>query len=89
MSETVHNDASGEIEASVIEDLVFENKTIHALMKGLEKDIDIFKEANEGKGSAPDIVRLTMQLNVLKGKEKRNLASINEIIKKRAENKNE
>lgn len=82
MSETVHNDAAPEVESSVIEDLVFENKTIHALIKGLEEDIETFKGANDGKGSPQDIVRFTMQLNILKAKEKRNLEAINELIKK-------
>ena len=81
MSETVHSDASGNVESSVIEDLVFENKTINALIKGLEEDIETFKKENEGKGNASDIVRFTMQLNILKSKEKRNLEAINELIK--------
>ena len=70
---------------NLVEDLIFENKTINALIKGLEEDIETFKKVNEGKGSAPDIVRFTMQLNILKDKEKRNLSAINELIKKHSE----
>lgn len=70
-----------------VEDLVFENKTINALIKGLLEDIEIFKKANGGKGSAPDIVRFTMQLNILKDKEKRNLSAINDIVKQHASQK--
>ncbi len=66
----------------LVEELIFENKTINALQKGLEEDIETFKKANGGEGSAPDIVRFTMQLNILKDKERRNLAAINELIKK-------
>ena len=66
----------------LVEELIFENKTINALIKGLEGDIEIFKKANGEGGSAPDIMRFTMQLNILKDKERRNLSAINELVKK-------
>jgi translation initiation factor 2B subunit (eIF-2B alpha/beta/delta family) len=68
-------------EREVVEDLILQNRTMDALIKGLSGDIEIFKKANGGNGSAPDIVRFTMQLNIMKDKKARNLAAINQIIK--------
>lgn len=66
-----------------VDDLILQNKTLDALIKGLEGDIEIFKKDNEGKWTPTDIVRFTMQLNVMRDKKKRNLAAINEIITSR------
>ena len=70
----------------LIDDLILQNKTMDALIKGLTGDIEIFKKANGGNGSAPDIVRFTMQLNIMRDKKSRNLAAINAIIKERKNN---
>ncbi len=70
----------------LIDDLILKNRTMDALIKGLTDDIEIFKKAKGGNGSAPDIVRFTMQLNIMKDKKARNLVAINKIIKE--ENKN-
>jgi hypothetical protein len=53
-----------------------------ALIKGLSDDIDLFKKDTEGKWTPADMVRFTMQLNIMKSKKARNLAAINEIVKK-------
>jgi hypothetical protein len=65
-----------------IEDLILQNKTLDALIKGLTGDIEIFKNDKEGKWTPADIVRFTMQLNIMKDKKARNLDAINKIIKK-------
>lgn len=70
-----------------VEDLVLQNQTMDALIKGLSADIEIFKHDKEGRWSPADIVRFTMQLNVMREKKKRNLAAINEIVKKHKEKK--
>lgn len=72
----------------LIDDLILQNKTMDALITGLASDIETFKKANGGNGSAPDIVRFTMQLNIMKDKKARNLAAINKIIKEQ-KNKHE
>jgi hypothetical protein len=64
-----------------VEDLILQNRTLDALIKGLVADLETFKKYNEGQGSPQDTVRFTMQLNIMKDKKARNLASINEIIK--------
>lgn len=68
-------------ERDFIEELILQNKTLDALIKGLNEDIETFKTAKEGAPSAADIVRFTMQLNIMKDKKARNLAEINKIIK--------
>ena len=68
-------------ERSLIEDLILQNKTLDALIKGLNEDIETFKTSKDGAPRAPDIVRFTMQLNIMKDKKVRNLAEINKIIK--------
>jgi len=75
-------------ERELIEDLIFENETLDALIKGLSDDIVTFKNDKEGKWVPTDIVRFTMQLNIMKDKKTRNLASINDIIKKNNESIN-
>jgi hypothetical protein len=65
-----------------IENLILQNKTMDALIKGLTADIEIFKNNKEGKWTPADIVRFTIQLNVMRDKKSRNLAAINEIIKR-------
>jgi hypothetical protein len=75
------NDAGRE----TVEDLILQNKTLDALIKGLMADLETFKEYNEGAGSPQDTVRFTMQLNIMKDKKNRNLAAINEIIKQHKE----
>lgn len=69
-------------EREEIEDLILQNKTLDALIKGLTEDIDTFKENKEGRWTPADIVRFTIQLNAMKDKRVRNLASINAVIKK-------
>ncbi len=71
-----------EEERELVEDLILQNRTLDALIKGLTADIEIFKKDNEGKWTPADTVRFTMQLNIMKDKKMRNLASINEIVKK-------
>lgn len=68
-------------ERELVEDLILQNRTLEALIKGLIGDIEIFKNDNESKWTPADIVRFTMQLNIMKDKKIRNLASINRIIK--------
>jgi hypothetical protein len=75
------HDIGSEEDRELIDDLILQNKTMDALIKGLTGDIDIFKQDQE-TWTPTDIVRLTMQLNIMKDKKARNLASINEIIKK-------
>lgn len=65
----------------VIDDLILQNKTLDALIQGLVTDIDIFKKDNEGKWKPADIVRFTMQLNIMNDKKKRNLSAITTLIK--------
>jgi hypothetical protein len=64
-----------------IEDLILQNKTLDALIKGLTEDITTFKNDTEAKWTPADIVRFTMQLNIMKDKKARNLAEINKLIK--------
>jgi hypothetical protein len=75
------NDAGRE----TVEDLILQNRTLDALIKGLNADLETFKEYNDGKGSPSDTVRFTMQLNIMKDKKARNLAAINAIIKQHKE----
>lgn len=69
-------------ERELIDDLILQNKTMDALIKGLEEDIQTFKNESSEANKAPDVVRFTMQLNIMKDKKARNLTEINEIIKK-------
>jgi hypothetical protein len=69
-------------EREEIEDLILQNKTMDALIKGLTADIEIFKNDKEGRWTPADIVRFTIQLNVMRDKKNRNLAAINGIIKR-------
>jgi hypothetical protein len=63
-----------------VEELVFENKNINALIKGVEADLILLQQENINKGRAGDIVRFTIELNILKDKKDRNLKAINRII---------
>ncbi len=64
-----------------VEDLVFENKNINALIKGVEADLETLKKENEVTGGrSADIVRFTIELNILQDKKRRNLKAINTII---------
>lgn len=83
----LHNDALKEIDASIpvndreyIEDLILQNKTLDALLKGLSEDIETFKRENSEHSTKADIVRFTMQLNIMRDKKARNLVAINKII---------
>lgn len=64
------------------EDLILQNQTLEALIKGLEGDIEIFKHDEEGKWTPADIVRFTMQLNIMKDKIARNSKAINDLVTK-------
>lgn len=68
-------------EKEVVDDLVLQNQTMDALIKGLSADIEFFKKEPGIYGGAPNIVRFTMQLNIMRDKKSRNLAAINHIIK--------
>lgn len=74
-------DTVSEHDREAVEELLLENKTINALIKGLEDDLETFKREKEA-WTPSDTVRFTMQLNILNEKKKRNLASINELVKK-------
>lgn len=78
---SIQNDAN-EVDRELVDDLILQNKTLDALIKGLSGDIEIFKNDTHSKWTPADIVRFTMQLNIMHDKKKRNLAAINEIIKK-------
>ena len=78
---TVVEHGERQVHQDLIDDLVLQNKTLDALIQGLVTDIEIFKQDNEGKWKPADIVRFTMQLNIMKDKKKRNLSAINDIIK--------
>ena len=89
MSDTAHeqkewisHSKSDEDDRELVEDLILQNKTLDALIKGLTGDIEIFKNDKEGRWTPADIVRFTMQLNIMKSKKTRNLAAINELVKK-------
>ncbi len=68
-------------ERELVEDLILQNKTLDALIKGLSGDIEIFKKDKKSKWGPADIVRFTMQLNIMHDKKVRNLAAINKLIK--------
>lgn len=63
-----------------VEDLIFENKNINALIKGVEDDIETLKKENVDGSKAQDIVRFTIELNILRDKKNRNLAAINKMV---------
>lgn len=65
-----------------IDDLILQNQTLDALIKGLTGDIEIFKKNEEGTWKPADIVRFTMQLNIMKDKKKRNLETLEELAQK-------
>ncbi len=65
-----------------LDDLYLQNQTLDALIKGLTGDIEIFKKNEEGVWKPADIVRFTMQLNVMKEKKKRVLEMIQSISQK-------
>ena len=69
----------------LVEDLILQNKTLDALIKGLAEDIELFKKDTDGTWKPTDIVRFTIQLNVMKDKKTRNLQAINDIIKQERE----
>lgn len=79
--EDIHEAPVDHTERDYIEDLILQNKTLDALIKGLTADIETFKNDKEQRWSPADIVRFTMQLNIMKDKKVRNLAEINRIIK--------
>ncbi len=81
MLDTTHQQKDTERE--LVEDLVLQNRTLDALIKGLTEDIETFKKDIGGQWTPADIVRFTMQLNVMKSKKNRNLGAINDIIKKK------
>ena len=81
MDERPHT-ASHEEERELIEDLILQNKTLDALIKGISEDIETFKQSNNGDGSPFDVVRFTIQLNAMKSKKMRNLDAINQLVKK-------
>lgn len=70
----------------LVEDLILQNQTLDALIEGLTGDIEIFKNDTEGRWTPEDIVRFTLQLNVMRDKKKRNLLAINEMVKKEHSN---
>jgi hypothetical protein len=72
-------------EREVIDDLVLQNETMDALIKGLSGDIEFFKKEPGIYGGAPNIVRFTMQLNIMRDKKARNLSAINRIVKSHTE----
>ncbi len=78
-----HQAEQKEVDHELVEDLILQNKTLDALIKGLSGDIELFKKDQTGKWKPADIVRFTMQLNIMHDKKKRNLAAINEIIRKK------
>ncbi len=63
-----------------VEELIFENKNINALIKGVEADLALLQKENVNKERAGDIVRFTIELNILNDKKARNLRAINKII---------
>lgn len=65
-----------------LEDLILQSKTLDALIKGLTGDIEIFKKNEEGTWKPADIVRFTVQLNVMKSKKQRVLEEIERRTKK-------
>jgi hypothetical protein len=65
-----------------LEDLILQSKTLDALIKGLTGDIEIFKKNEEGTWTPADIVRFTVQLNVMKSKKQRVLEEIERRTKK-------
>jgi hypothetical protein len=69
-------------EREIVEDLILQNKTMDALIKGLSADIETFKGDKEGRWTPADIVRFTMQLNIMKSKKERNLVAINQFVAK-------
>lgn len=71
-----------EEERLLVEDLILQNKTLDALIKGLTADLETFKQNNGGRWTPADTVRFTMQLNIMRDKKSRNLTSINDIIKR-------
>ena len=75
----------GTQEREVIDDLILQNRTLDALIKGLLGDIETFKTVPGEHSSASDIVRFTMQLNIMRDKKVRNLSAINKIIKENKE----
>ena len=68
-------------ERELVEDLILQNQTLDALIKGLSLDIEILQEKGREGADSADVARFTMQLNIMKDKKNRNLSSINEIIK--------
>ena len=68
-----------------LDDLYLQNQTLDALIKGLTGDIEIFKKNEDGVWKPADIVRFTMQLNIMRDKKKRNLEAIEAILKKQKE----
>jgi hypothetical protein len=71
------------------EELVLQNQTLEALIKGLEGDIEIFKDDNNGTWTPSDIVRFTMQLNIMKDKIERNSKAINDLLTEQMKHRNQ
>lgn len=80
-----HQNSGFANERELVEDLILQNKTLDALIKGLSGDIEIFKKDKKSKWGPADIVRFTMQLNIMHDKKVRNLAAINKLIKNHKE----
>lgn len=77
-----HTTQNSEADRELVDDLILQNKTLEALIKGLTGDIEIFKSDKHSQWTPADIVRFTMQLNIMRDKKTRNLTAINEIVKK-------
>ena len=67
----------------LLDDLILQSQTLDALIKGLTGDIEIFKKNEEGTWKPADIVRFTMQLNIMKSKKQRILEEINKMTGKK------
>ena len=78
-----------EEDRTYIDELIFENKNINALIKGVEEDLELLKkEDEEVGGKSGDIVRFTIELNILHDKKRRNVESINSLIQKNKQHEN-
>lgn len=84
-NEKISQTSSDLNDKELVDDLILQNQTINALIKGLEEDLETFKKAKEGEWTPQDTMRFTMQLNILHDKKKRNLNAINDIIRENKE----
>lgn len=67
-----------------IQELLIDNNTLNALVKGVLIDIEIFKKTNTPE-SISSIMRLNLQLEVLNNKKERNLKKITEILSEKGD----